>query len=287
MSISRPGHERPEDERPALRRRRDAGDRATLLGRHQPEEDGPGERHHHAAGDGDREDERVVPALPALGEAGEEQPRRVDDGRPEDDAGRADAVTDAPGDDGRDRIAGGDGREDRRRDRQRLVEALDDVEDDERPHGGERPLPARHGEQEHPHVGQVEEDVAAHADVRANALVDAALAAVLSHPAHDGAAGDGRDDGGEQERRRVRHAEQEAAADEGDAEGDAAQDVLDALRAREDALVQEVRVQAAVRRLVDVVREEERHHDECRRPDVRHEREEREAEAHRDRARRA
>ena len=158
-------------------------------------------------------------------------------------------------------VAGGDGREDRRGDGQRLVEPFDDVEHDERPHRGERPLPARHGEQEHPDVGQVQEDVAAHADVRADALVDAALAAVLSHPAHDGAARHRRDDGGEQEGRRVPHAEQEAAADEGDAEGDPAQDVLDALGTREDALVQKVGVEAPVRRLVDVVREEERHHE--------------------------
>ena len=88
--------------------------------------------------------------------------------------------------------------------------------------------------------------------------------------------------GGEEERRGIPHAEQEAAADEGDAEGYPAQDVLDALGTREDALVQEVGVEAPVRRLVDVVREEERHHDECRRQEVGHERDEREAEAHRD-----
>ena len=110
----------------------------------------------------------------------------------------------------------------------------------------------------------------------------ALVAAVLLHPPHDGAAGHRRDGGGEQERRRIPHAEQEAAADERDAECDSAQNVLDALRAPEHVLVEEVGVETPVRRLVDVVREEERHHDECRRPELWHERDEREAEAHRE-----
>ncbi len=127
----------------------------------------------------------------------------------------------------------------------------------------------------------MEEDVSAHAEIGANALVDAMFPAVLAHPPHDGAAGQRRRQGGKQEGSRLPHAEQEAAGDERDADGDPAQDVLDALRAPEDALVQQVGVEAAVRRLVDVVREEEEHHEQRRRPDVGHERNEREAEAHR------
>ena len=58
---------------------------------------------------------------------------------------------------------------------------------------------------------------------------------------------------------------------------DAAKDVLDALCAAEDAAGQQVGVQAAVRRLVDVVREEEREDHQRGRPEARHEREQREA----------
>ena len=66
-----------------------------------------------------------------------------------------------------------------------------------------------------------------------------------------------------------------------------AQQVLDSLRAAVLPLRQEIRVQAAVRRLVEVVREEEPEQDQRHQPEARHERDERQAETHRPERRRA
>ena len=62
---------------------------------------------------------------------------------------------------------------------------------------------------------------------------------------------------------------------------DPAQHVLHALRAAVQALVQDVRVEPAVGRLVHVVGEEEGQDDQRHRPDVRHEGDDRQAEADR------
>jgi len=65
------------------------------------------------------------------------------------------------------------------------------------------------------------------------------------------------------------------------AERNPAEEMLNALRAAVDLLGQEIRVKAAVGRLVDVVGEEEREHEQGRRPQVRHERHQGETEADR------
>ncbi len=75
--------------------------------------------------------------------------------------------------------------------------------------------------------------------------------------------------------------EEEAAADQAAAERHAAKHVLDALRPTEHGEREDVRVEPPVRRLVDVVREEEREEQQRGRPQARHEREQREREEHR------
>ena len=90
-----------------------------------------------------------------------------------------------------------------------------------------------------------------------------------------------RHEGRQDERRRMPHLEQESAADQRRAERDSPHDVLDPLRAPIGRRRQDVRVEPSVRRLVHVVREEERQHDERRRPQIGHERHQQEAEAHR------
>ena len=94
-------------------------------------------------------------------------------------------------------------------------------------------------------------------------------------------AGRGDDRRRREKRRRLPEVVEEAAADERAAERDAAEEVLNALRAAEDVVGQQVGVEAAVRGLVDVVGEEEREDEQRRRPQVRHEGHQREAEAHR------
>jgi hypothetical protein len=75
--------------------------------------------------------------------------------------------------------------------------------------------------------------------------------------------------------------EEQPAADQADADREPAEEVLHALRAAVLPLRQQVGVEAAVRRLVEVVREEEREQDQRHQPEARHERHEREAEADR------
>ena len=79
----------------------------------------------------------------------------------------------------------------------------------------------------------------------------------LPHEDDDRAAGEKRDPRGEDERERLPDVEQEAAAHERAAERGSAEEVLDALGAAEVRVGQQVRIEAAVGRLVDVVREEE------------------------------
>ena len=117
--------------------------------------------------------------------------------------------------------------------------------------------------------------------VRPHALEDASLTAVLRDEEDRDEARDGDDCGRGEERRRAPEVEQVPAADQRTADRNAAKDVLHALRAPEDLLRQDVRVQAAVGRLVDVVGEEQGAEHQRRRPEVRHEGEESERERHR------
>ena len=94
MSISRAGRERADHETEALRRRREPGDRASLAGRHELEEQPPRERHHRAAGDRDEEDERRGTRRASRGRAPREQADAVDDRRHGDHAREAEAVAD-------------------------------------------------------------------------------------------------------------------------------------------------------------------------------------------------
>ena len=252
-----------------------------MLDRHQLEQQAPRQCHHHAAGDRDGHDQREVPVVPSLRRSRDDETTAVDERRDEDDARKAELVAEAAGDERRDHIAGRDGAQQCRRDLLRLVQTVDDVEDDERPRGGKRPLPRCVREQEPPHLGFVAEDAPASPEIRANAFEDPPVAAVLADERDRGAARRRGDQCGEHERRRAPELEQEAAADERQSERCAAEDVLDALGAAEHRLRQEIGIQPAVRRLVHVVREEEREDDQRRRPEVRHERHQQQAEPER------
>ena len=98
--------------------------------------------------DRDREDQPVVPVVPLLRESGDEQAGPVDERGEEDHPRQPEAVAERPRDHGGHDVADGDGREHRGRRRERLAETLRDVEDDERSHRGERPLPGRVRDQE-------------------------------------------------------------------------------------------------------------------------------------------
>ena len=107
------------------------------------------------------------------------------------------------------------------------------------------------------------------------------MPAVLAHPQDGDPTCDHDHERGDEERPRRPQVEEQAAADQPGAERDAAQHVLDRLRRAVAVLRQQVGIEAAVGRLVHVVREEEREHHQRRRPEAGHEREQREAEAHR------
>jgi hypothetical protein len=94
------------------------------------------------------------------------------------------------------------------------------------------------------------------------------------------AARDQRDARREDEREGLPDREKEAASDERGAERGSAQDVLDTLGPAEVVVRHEVGIEAAVGRLVDVVREEEAEEGERRRLEARHEREQRERDRH-------
>ena len=99
---------------------------------------------------------------------------------------------------------------------------------------------------------------------------------------HDHAARDECDHGRHDEGKWAPHPQQDAASDECPSQCDAAHHVLRALRATVRAGSDEIRVQTAVGRLVDVVRQAEREEDESSRPEVGHEGEQREGERERD-----
>ena len=179
---------------------------------------------------------------------------------------------------GGDDVAGSDRGEDRGRRPERLAEADGEVEDDERACARERPLPGRVRDQESPHVRLAVEDPPAVVQVGADALEDAAVAPVLAHEQDRRRARRDDDKGRDEERERLPDVEERAAADQRRAERGPAHQVLGALGAAVDPLRQQVGVEAAVGRLVDVVGEEEREDEQRRRPEARHERHQREAE---------
>ena len=146
------------------------------------------------------------------------------------------------------------------------MEPVDHVEDDERARGGERSLPRRVREQEAADFCLLPEDAPAPLEVRADTFEDAPVAAVLADEHDRCAARCRRHERREHERPRVPNLQQPAADDQRSAQRDPAQHVLHALRAPVRRLRQEIRVQPAVRRLVHVVREEEREDDQRSRP---------------------
>src|SRR5262249_61902152 len=145
--------------------------------------------------------------------------------REEDDAREPEPVTEPPGEHGCDHVASGHGAEQRVRDRLRLAETLDDVEDDEGARGRERPLPRRVRNQKAPHLWLAGEDRPAPPEVRSDALEDAAVTAVLAHEDDGRAARTRGHERGEDERARGPHLQQPTAADERGAESNAAQHV--------------------------------------------------------------
>jgi hypothetical protein len=118
-------------------------------------------------------------------------------------------------------------------------------------------------------------------DVGEEAFEDAAVPAVLSHKQDRHPTGRGGDEGSGEKRRRRPDLEQEVAADERDPERDPAQHVLHALRAAVGRRRQHVWIEPSIRRLVQVVGEVERQHEQRRRPQVRHEGDQQQAERHR------
>ena len=132
------------------------------------------------------------------------------------------AVAETPGAESGDDVAAGDRREHRGRDRERLVQALDDVEHDERPRRGERPLPRGVREQEAPYIGLRADDAPASGDVAPHTLEDAPVAPVLADEDDRRAAGEGRHPRRGEKGGRLPQVEQEAAADERAADRDPA-----------------------------------------------------------------
>ena len=88
------------------------GDRSALPGRHELEEEAPGEGHDRPAGDRDDEDQPEVPRVPFTSQAAGEKPDAVDRRRDGDHARKADPVADPARDERRDDVPGRDGAED-------------------------------------------------------------------------------------------------------------------------------------------------------------------------------
>ena len=220
------------------------------------------QRHHHAAVTATGTI-RSTSLQPALGEARDEQARA----RPPTTRrrrGSAHAVADWPVSVAQEEPAATVARD--VEETVSVAEALDHVENDDDPHGRERPLPARHGERGTTDVGQAQ-DVAATLITRGrpDAVVAVTQRTTVPHATvativarRNGAGTD---------------AEQEAAADEGDAEGDPAQDAPDAWKRAKTSM--EKVVEASYGGWTRYARECD--HDEGRRPYVGHERDEREA----------
>ena len=220
--------------------------------------------------------------MPDLDETASEHPEPVDDRRRPDHPREPEPVAQPTCDQRGDDVAAGDRRQHRGRHPDRpLPQADGEVEDDERPRAGKRPLPRRVRDQEATHVTVRGEDTPRVAEIRPDALEDTRLAAGLAYEDDRHRACTDDDERRDEERRRVPDVQEPGSADQRGAERDSAEQVLHALSAAVDSLGQQVRVEPAVRRLVDVVGEEEREHEQRRRPQIGHERDESEAEPHR------
>ena len=134
-----------------------------------------------------RKIEREVPGVPLAAETAGEQSHAVDGGRRGDHPREADPVAEPAGEQRRDDVAGGDGREDVGRRDERLAETDRDVQDGERAGAGERPLPRRVGREEGRDVAVRPEHAPGVRDVGPHTLEDAPVAAVLGdeHDRHE------------------------------------------------------------------------------------------------------
>ena len=112
------------------------------------------------------------------------RPSAVDGRRDRDHAAETEPVAEDARAGRGDDVPRGDGRQHGRRRPERLAQADGQIEDDERPRAGERPLPGRVRDQEPPHLGIAAEDLPAVLEIGADALEDPAVAAVLAHEQH-------------------------------------------------------------------------------------------------------
>ena len=94
-------------------------------------------------------------------EPGEQEAAAVEEGRKEDHAGNAEAIAEPAREQRGNDITGRDCAEQGRRDRLRLVQAVQHVEDDERSRCRERSFPRRVREQKPPHLGFLPKDAPA------------------------------------------------------------------------------------------------------------------------------
>ena len=161
------------------------------------------------------------------------------------------------------------------------MQPVEDVEHDEGARRCERSLPGGVRKEEAADLRLLAKDLPASFEVRTDSFEHAAVAAVLAHEEDRHGARRRRHERGQHERRGVPDLEQEAATHERRAQRDPTQDMLNPLRPPIRRGRQQVRIEAAVGRLVDVVREEERENDQRRLPEVRHEGHQQQAEAQR------
>jgi hypothetical protein len=122
--------------------------------------------------------------VPGPREAADEEPESVDDRSAEDDVPDAELVAELPRGERGENVACRDDAEHRRRDVERLVEPVDDVEDDEGPHPREGRLPGRVGDQEAPHLLLATDDAPRRRKDRAETL-EAGRLHVLLVDEHD------------------------------------------------------------------------------------------------------
>src|SRR5207248_4490334 len=108
----------------------------------------------------------------------------------------------------------GDGGQHERGDRRRLVQAARDVEDDEDARRREGAFPGGVRGEEAAHGGLLAEDAPARREVGAEAAEDTSVPSVLADEDDHRAAGERRDDRGDEERRGIPDVEEKAAADE-------------------------------------------------------------------------
>ena len=114
-----------------------------------------------------------------------------------------------------------------------------------------------------------------------NPFEDSAMPPVLAQEKNGNKARRRDDSCGKEKRRGLPEAKEDAAADQTAAQSNPAKEVLHPLGPTIEPIRQQIRVEAPIRRLVDVVREEEREDEKRRRPEVRHERHQRKTESDR------